>query len=430
MVRIAALIAVVGCSHPPTPTPLGAPDAAPAFAAGLQALEHPDRSGAVDYDSAYEAFARAVELGGGPHASFNAGWVAQRLGRLDLAERHLRDAAEADPGYERATSALAHLLMARGRADEAAELLKARIVLDPTSELRIELLDALVASGRYDEARTHAEETLQQDPEQADVYLRLSELYDATGHVGLRDLAVERARSLGADGADLHHDLALRALAGGDRAAAAGHLLDALERDPDHVGARGSLGALALSVGDFARAVESFAQVVALMPGDVDARVGLAAALAGQGDRRGASKQYATALELAPERDEIRLRAAALFEEDGKLGRAVALLEGGGPGTAAALERVRGLQAQGAAAETAALAAEAQRRAWLAELPTVLAELRGLAETCPDAGSVIDALDQLDQVVEAGAIELADEARVWVEAQRSALADLGCVGSR
>jgi PBP1b-binding outer membrane lipoprotein LpoB len=48
------------------------------FQSGLDLVQRPDKkTGAVDYVTAYDRFNKAANLGAGPKASFNAGWVAE-----------------------------------------------------------------------------------------------------------------------------------------------------------------------------------------------------------------------------------------------------------------------------------------------------------------------------------------------------------------
>ena len=68
------------------------------FHKGLSIVQTPDKkTGEVNYAEAYSYFAKAADLGGGAKASFNAGWTAERLGKISEAEGHYRKAYETDP---------------------------------------------------------------------------------------------------------------------------------------------------------------------------------------------------------------------------------------------------------------------------------------------------------------------------------------------
>src|SRR5688500_520020 len=61
------------------------------FQAGLDIIQRPDKkTGFVDYQAAYDRFNASANLNGGAKASFNAGWVAEQLGRPADAEMHYR----------------------------------------------------------------------------------------------------------------------------------------------------------------------------------------------------------------------------------------------------------------------------------------------------------------------------------------------------
>jgi tetratricopeptide (TPR) repeat protein len=84
------------------------------FQAGLNALTPDKKTNAVDYATAYDRFNASANLGGGPKAHFNAGWVAEQLDKPAEAEEHYRKAYEADPTYEQAMFSLARVLNAQG----------------------------------------------------------------------------------------------------------------------------------------------------------------------------------------------------------------------------------------------------------------------------------------------------------------------------
>ena len=72
------------------------------FVRGMEVLNKADRkTGQVDYPTALIYFQKSSALGGGPKASFNAGWVAEQVGDMGAAENEYRKAHEADPDYDR-----------------------------------------------------------------------------------------------------------------------------------------------------------------------------------------------------------------------------------------------------------------------------------------------------------------------------------------
>lgn len=142
----------------------GAGDAQAALAAALQALAHLPGDAQLLYatalsfedigqpDAALAHYDRA--LGIAPQhedALHNKGLLLARLGRLDEAEANQRRYRAAFPGAARAHSALADLLLASGRFEEALGALERLVPQDASARVRRGV--ALASLQRYDEAK-------------------------------------------------------------------------------------------------------------------------------------------------------------------------------------------------------------------------------------------------------------------------------------
>ncbi len=145
----------------------GAGEARQALAAALQALAHLPSDARLLYaaalsfedlgqsDAALAHYDRA--LGIAPQhedALHNKGLLLARLGRLEEAEANQRRYLAAFPEAVRAHSALADVLIASGRFEEALEILEALERLEPQdASARVRRGVALASLQRYDEAR-------------------------------------------------------------------------------------------------------------------------------------------------------------------------------------------------------------------------------------------------------------------------------------
>jgi tetratricopeptide (TPR) repeat protein len=190
------------------------------FQQGLYLIQNPDKkTGAVDYGSAYNFFAASENLGGGAKASFNAGWVAETLGRPADAEGHYRKAYEADPTYEAAMFSLARVLTLQGKGAEAVDIYKANAEKNPTNyEARNDVISALIAAQRYDEALAEAQDVLRHKPDDATVYRNLSALYYAQQNYSMSQLTAEKALQLNAGDPGVYNNMGVTYLIQGRRA--------------------------------------------------------------------------------------------------------------------------------------------------------------------------------------------------------------------
>ncbi len=122
---------------------------------GLATLDHAVRLGlawcaffeARDPRSLRAAAAAFAALAGeapaDPDTLIGLGVTQARLGRLDEAERSLRQALAIAPDHPRALTNLARLLLARGRRRAARSLLERALAVEPRNEAARRLLDAL-----------------------------------------------------------------------------------------------------------------------------------------------------------------------------------------------------------------------------------------------------------------------------------------------
>ncbi len=286
------------------------------FDAGVKLLRSPDRDGKIDYNAAYDAFKRSATNGGGAKAEYNAGWVAQKLGRDSDAETHYRAAVAADPNYKTALLALADMLSEAERPDEAASIYRDYVNNNPEdNEMLNNLATVLIAAGRYDEAITEVRKVLLTDPNNVATYRTLSQAYFQKGELKMSQLCAEKAKTLKDGDPGIYNNMGLTYLKQGDEPAAIAEFQTAIKLDPDNPEANMNLGYVALNSGDFPLALGCFKAVVNKDPGNVDALLGLAVAQRGTKDLEGAARTYDTLIDIVPASNRLAYFNAATLHE-------------------------------------------------------------------------------------------------------------------
>ena len=144
-------------------------------------------------DRALEHLGRAVELEPGlVQALLTLGNVRTRLGRLDEAEATYRRVLESEPGNGEARLGLGAVLAQTGNFEQAVMELREALRLAPEAEhaprVHFGLAEALVRTGRLEEALPHYTRVREIDPAQSLAWLR-----EATVLMGLGRFADARA---------------------------------------------------------------------------------------------------------------------------------------------------------------------------------------------------------------------------------------------
>lgn len=304
------------------------------FAHGVAVLQAPDKTGAIDYDTAYNDFKAAAEHGGGAKASFNAGWVAEVMGDKDMAANHYRAAYEADKAYEPALFSLARVLNETGRGDDAVVLYQDYLTAaGPDSEkavqIRNDLIVALTAAERYDEALSQAQLVLRKNPENADAYRALSAMYFKQGRFGLSQLCNEKALALNEGDVGTYNNMAVTHYLQGDQERAIDKFKTARKLDSKSFEPNMNLGFIAVDSGDYTLALECFKAATAANPTSLEAKIGLAIALRGTGELDKAASMYNDLLKAEPSNQLIAFNAATLHEKYTKdYNKALKILQG------------------------------------------------------------------------------------------------------
>jgi tetratricopeptide (TPR) repeat protein len=286
------------------------------FDNGVYLLSNPDKTGAVDYTTAYQRFDKAAALGAGAKAHYNAAYVAEILGTGPDVERPYRAAVEADPTYEKAVFAFAKWLEDEGRADAAATVYQGWLAQKPDDmETRNSLMAALAESKQYDAAIAEGQEILRKDSKNAGVYRNLSAMYYAQGNYGMSQLCAEKALALNDGDAGIYNNMAVTYLEQGDEPAAIEKLKTARQLAPNAYEPNLNLGFVALNSGDYALALDCFEKATTANPSSVEAKLGLAVAARGTLDFARAGATYDEVIKADPNNQQAYFNAATLYEK-------------------------------------------------------------------------------------------------------------------
>ncbi len=411
------------------------------FQAGLQILQNPDRkTGAVDYQQAFQHFNASANLDGGPKAHFNAGWVAEKMGDPAQAEQHYRAAYEADATYDAALFSLARILDEQGKSGEAVALYESVAQRDPKNyDARNDLISAYVKAGQFEKAKAEAEAILRYDPTNSGVFRNLSAMYYAQGNYGMSQLMAEKSLELNDGDPGTYNNMGVTYLIQGDESAAIEKFKTAVKLDSKNYPSNMNLGYVALNSGDYQLADTAFSAALESQPGSVDAKLGKAVALRGLGDHKASGTLYDEIIDQDPQVEAAYFNAATLHERYTKdFGKALKYLQSfidAKAGTIspthevfARMQRVESAKAE----EDARIAAEKQRKKeeeerarrnkeLLASISGVITEYQGKMSTnanCIDPMLVEEigmVFEQAQMVVDAEEVSMAADVQTLLD---------------
>ncbi len=427
------------------------------FVQGVKTLQKVDKkTGAVDYATALAYFRSAVNLKPDfAHASFNAAWTAEQMGKTEDSIEFYRKAYQAKPNNE-FLFALADALTTNGQAEEAVELYRSYIEQNPTDyKVRYSLITALTESGKPDEALTEASEILTKNPEDITVYRLLSRAFYQNEQFDMSLLCAEKANEMLVDkakktgdpekkDAGILNNMGVTYLTKEDETSAISIFQEAISIEPNHVEANLNLGFLSLNSGNYGYALERFDATLVSDPANLNAKIGKAVALRGVQDFEGAQKLYKQILSSDSQSKTIYFNASILqakylknYKEAQKLLEAYQTKNPEDTEVNSRLANISELQAEEArrkAEEEAKKKAEEERikrqKEQMAELTQKVNQLKASSEELASCAEAVESgavemaqmvLEQGQMVVEAGEIEMAGDVMPFIEDSQSSL---------
>ncbi|MFQ5491190.1 MAG: tetratricopeptide repeat protein [Phycisphaerae bacterium] len=195
----------------------------------------------------------------------SAGVAFHSQGKLAEAEPLLHKAVELAPNWPAAWSDLAHLLVARGRADQAvAQLRRALAVLPDSFEIHAHLGNLLGLQGRPSEALAHLRRSVDLNPRFSVGHSQLGTLLARTGRFDQAVVHLTRAVELLPEDVNTRQQLAQVLLQLGRTAEAKFHLERVAALEPNRADTLAALGWLSSLQGDDAQALAFFRRSLAV----------------------------------------------------------------------------------------------------------------------------------------------------------------------
>jgi len=271
--------------------------------------------------------------------AYYAGALAQRVGDLERARRHLRRAGDLQAPFPAAIYRLGEVELLRGDLAAADRAFTAALAFPGTAAAaHFGLGRVALQRGDASQAVEHLEAALQAQPQAAVVhaplaaaYRRLGQLDKAqaqaaaygSGEVRFVDVLMSQLQAANA-GNMRRIAAATESYHRGSYAEAAAEIRQAIAVDPQSLRSWMLLGHAQERLGDAAGAEQSFRRAVEIDPGHFRARLGLGTLLAQRGARREAIEQLSAAVRLRPDLPDARFNLAKALAEEGRLPEALA----------------------------------------------------------------------------------------------------------
>jgi arylsulfatase A-like enzyme/Tfp pilus assembly protein PilF len=226
---------------------------------------------------------------GNPYAQYALGNLAYRSGRLKLADAAYARALDLDPDRPGMRLTYGHLLRDMGKVEESEQQL--RIAVEQTTEddarTRASLAETLIAAGKTEEAASILKDALEKSPNDIEALAAKGRLLVATGRAREAIAYLEKA----AAGRDPEPwvEVARAYLQLGEPAKVLEAAAEALRRSPEHPWALAVTGHALILEGKQGEGLSALKKALAAHPRRPDAWLSLAAAFEKAGDSRQAA---------------------------------------------------------------------------------------------------------------------------------------------
>lgn len=222
----------------------------------------------ADYATAQELWADTLaKRPANARAHHNLGLAEQAVGRLDEAERHLREAVALAPGTPEPLYNLALVLTRRDRPVEAITAYREAILIEPDyAAAHNNLANLLLAAGRFEEAGRHYAEAVRAQPDFAGARNSYAVWLIDAQRPAEALAQLEEAIRLQPGVAEMQFNAGNACAALGRATAAADYYRAALRLQPDHAEAHNNLGNVLLELDRLPEALGEFETAVRLQP--------------------------------------------------------------------------------------------------------------------------------------------------------------------
>jgi Flp pilus assembly protein TadD len=270
---------------------------------------------AGDLDPAIASLRQAVALAPDQWAyASDLGLALARQGKTAQAELALRHAVELAPTVETPRQLLAEFYLQQGNEAAAAiELteIAQRFPASLTGEIGKVVM--LMQQNRLSEAVQLASFLAIGNPQQWRVQLTLGAALNASHEPEAALDALQKARQLRPQSAEIHTQLGLAELQRGQALAAIQSLLHATRLDPENFRAHFLLGNAYYSLKKWDQALETYTYCQTMQPNHPELCANLGGLLAQQGQREAAEKIYRAGLEVHPDSGQLHYNLGVLL---------------------------------------------------------------------------------------------------------------------
>jgi predicted Zn-dependent protease len=222
----------------------------------------------------------------------------QRFGEVErIAAGILKD----HPQHTVAGAILGRALLLQNRAAEAVPVLEQAVGSGGDPQVETQFADALVATGRRDEALAQLRKAMARRPAFMPSFVVYARYSAEVGGLADGIAALKQGLAIFPGAWEMENELALQLIETNDRAAARKALLRGLAAQPGHPVLLTTLGRVLYLDSDYAAAADVFARVLAANPRDVAAQINLGACRLEMGGRGAGEAELRAAMRAAPQ---------------------------------------------------------------------------------------------------------------------------------
>jgi predicted Zn-dependent protease len=237
---------------------------------------------------------------GNAEQALQAAVLALRAQRPDEAERIAAAVLKSEPHHPVAAGILGRAMMLQNRTAEAIPVLEQAARRGVDSAVETQYADALVASGRRDEALAQLRLTMARRPAFLPSFVMYARYAAAAGGHADAIAALRQGLGLLPGAWELQNELALQLIKINDRAQARAILSQALAAQPPHPMLLMTWGQLLYLEGDYAAAADIYRRMLVANPGDAAAKKNLGSCRLELGERGAGEADLRAAVQAAP----------------------------------------------------------------------------------------------------------------------------------